>query len=122
LLPFSVRSIAFRARLVPYGGTQARAARCNPCVPRRGRTLGRNTEIIMKPIKSLLACLAATGIVLSQPAAAAGAVRSGSPAHDSEQFAGVPGAAIPAIIGILAVAVVAIIASSNDDDNAPASP
>jgi hypothetical protein len=90
--------------------------------PRRGRTLGRNTEIIMKPIKSVLAGLAATGILLSQPVAAAGAVRSGSPTHASEQLAGVPGAAIPALLAILAVAVVAVISASNDDDNAPASP
>jgi hypothetical protein len=83
--------------------------------------LGRNTEITMKPIKSVLACLAATGILLSQPAAAA-AVRNGSPSHDSEQFAGVPGAAIPALIAILAVAVVAVISASNDDNNTPASP
>jgi hypothetical protein len=75
----------------------------------------------MKPIKSALACLAATGILLSQPAAAAGAVRSGSPSRDSEQLAGVPSAAIPALIGILAVAIVAIVAASNDD-NRPASP
>jgi hypothetical protein len=49
-------------------------------------------------------------------------VRNGSPSHDSEQFAGVPGAAIPALIAILAVAVVAVISASNDDNNTPASP
>ena len=76
----------------------------------------------MKPIKSALACLAAAGILLSQPAIAADTMRSGSPSHDSEQLAGVPSAAIPAIVGILAVALVAIIAASNDDDNRPASP
>jgi hypothetical protein len=76
----------------------------------------------MKPIKSALACLAATGLALAQPAMAADAVRGGSPSHDSEQLAGTPSAAIPALIGILAVALVAVIAASSDHDNRPASP
>jgi hypothetical protein len=76
----------------------------------------------MKPINSALACLAAAGLFLSQPAMAAGAVRSASPSHDSEQLAGTPGAAIPALIGILAVAIVAVVAASNHHDNNPASP
>jgi hypothetical protein len=75
----------------------------------------------MKPMKSALACLAATGLLLSQPAAAASSVRSGSPTQDSEELAGVPGAALPALIAILAVAVVAVISSSSDDDK-PVSP
>ncbi len=75
----------------------------------------------MKPMKSALACLAATGLLLSQPAAAAGAVRSSSPTQDSEELAGVPGAALPALIAILAVGIVAVISASNDDDN-PVSP
>ena len=74
----------------------------------------------MKPIKSVLACLAATGILLAQPAAAASA-RSGSPTGDSEELAGRPGAAIPALIAILAVAIVAVISASNDKDH-PVSP
>ena len=77
----------------------------------------------MKPIKSALACLAATGLLFAQPAAAA-VSRSASPSPDSEHLAGggVPGAAIPALIGILAVAIVAVVASSNHHDNHPASP
>jgi hypothetical protein len=76
----------------------------------------------MKPIKSTLACLAATGLILSQPVAAAAAGRSASPTGDSEELAGVPGAAFPALIAILAVAIVAVISASGDDDNEPASP
>ena len=76
----------------------------------------------MKPMKSALACLAATGLLLSQPAAAASAVRASSLTGDSEELAGVPGAAIPALIAILAVAIVAVISASGDDDNEPASP
>jgi hypothetical protein len=83
--------------------------------------MGRNTEITMKPMKSALACLAVAGLLLSQPAAAS-AVRGGSPTHDSEELAGVPGAAIPALIAILAVAAVAVISASGDEDNGPASP
>jgi hypothetical protein len=75
----------------------------------------------MKPIKGALACLAAAGILLSQPAVAAG--RSASPSGDSEHLAGTPGAAWPAIIAILAVAIVAVVASSSDHNhNHPASP
>jgi hypothetical protein len=91
-------------------------------VPPADTPLGRNTEITMKPIKSVLACLAATGILLSQPAVAAGVARSGSPAHDSEEFAGTSGAAIPALVAILAVAIVAVVSASNDDNNQPTSP
>jgi hypothetical protein len=76
----------------------------------------------MKPTKSILASLAATGLLLSQPAAAASAVRAGSATHDSEELAGVPGAALPALIAILAVAVVAVVSASGDDDNKPVSP
>jgi len=75
----------------------------------------------MKPIKSALACLAAAGILLSQPATAA-VGRSASPSGDSEHLAGTPGPAWPAIIAILAVAIVAVVASSNDDNPHPASP
>ena len=81
------------------------------------------TEINMKPMKSAIACLAAAGILLSQPAFAAGAARSGSSANGSEQLAGTPGAALPAIIAILAVAVVAVVAASgNHKDHHPTSP
>jgi hypothetical protein len=76
----------------------------------------------MKPMKSALTCLAATGLLLSQPAAAASAVRASSPTGDSEELAGVPGAAFPALIAILAVAIVAVIASSSDNNNKPVSP
>lgn len=75
----------------------------------------------MKPMKSALACLAATGLLLSQPALAASAVRASSPTQDSEELAGVSGAAIPALIGILAVAIVAVVSASSDDDK-PVSP
>jgi hypothetical protein len=75
----------------------------------------------MKSMKSALACLAATGLLLSQPALAASAIRGGSPAQDSEELAGVSGAAIPALIGILAVAIVAVVSASSDDDK-PVSP
>ena len=74
----------------------------------------------MKPMKSAFACLAATGLLLSQPAAAASAVRSGSATQDSENLAGA-GAALPAIIAILAVAIIAVVSASSDDDN-PVSP
>lgn len=76
----------------------------------------------MKPIKSVLACLAVTGLVLAQPAAAASAGRTASPSGHSEQLAGTPGAAWPAIIAILAVAVVAVIAASGHHNHHPASP
>jgi len=76
----------------------------------------------MKPIKSALACLAATGILLSQPAAAAGVTRAGSTSHQSEQLAGTPGAALPAIIAILAVVIVSVIAASGHNHHHPASP
>jgi hypothetical protein len=76
----------------------------------------------MKPIKSILAGLAATGLILSQPAAAAGAVRTGSPSQSSEKLAGTSGAAIPALIAILAVAVIAVVSASNDDNKIPVSP
>jgi hypothetical protein len=76
----------------------------------------------MKPIKSVLACLAATGLVLSQPAIAASAARSASPTGESETLAGVPGAALPMLLGVLAVAVIAVISASGDNDNEPASP
>ena len=77
----------------------------------------------MKPMKSALACLAAAGILLSQPAAAAGVARTGSASHDSEQLAGTPGAALPAIIAILAVVVVSVIAASGSHkDHHPTSP
>ena len=76
----------------------------------------------MKPMKSALACLAATGLLLSQPAAAASTVRAGSPTGDSEELAGVSGAAIPMLIGVLAVAIVAVISASSDNNNHPASP
>ncbi len=77
----------------------------------------------MKPIKSVVAGLAAAGLLLSQPAAAA-AARTASPSRDGEQLAGVPSAALPAIIAILAVAIVGIIAASTDhnNDNVPVSP
>ena len=76
----------------------------------------------MKPMKSAFACLAATGLLLAQPAAAASAVRASSPTGDSEELAGVPGAAIPMLIGVLAVAIVAVISASGDNNNHPASP
>jgi hypothetical protein len=66
----------------------------------------------MKPLKSALALFAATGLVLSQPVAAASAARAPSPSAKSEHLAGTPRAAIPALIGILAVVIVAVIASS----------
>jgi len=91
------------------------------CARALWRATGCNTEMIMKPIKSALACLAATGLILSQPAVAASVGRSASPSGDSEQLAGTPGAAWPAIIAILAVAVVALIASG-DNHHHPASP
>ena len=76
----------------------------------------------MKPIKSALACLAVTGMLLAQPAVAAGAGRAGSASQDSEHLAGTPSAAWPALIGILAVAIVAVVASSSGHHNHPASP
>ena len=77
----------------------------------------------MKALKTTLAALAAAGLAVAQPAAAAPA-RTASPVADSEQLAGgVPGAAWPAILAILAFAVIALIpASSDDDEDAPTSP
>lgn len=75
----------------------------------------------MKSMKSAFACLAATGLLLAQPAAAASAARAGSPTRDSEELAGVPGAAIPMLIGVLAVAIIAVVSASSDN-NHPASP
>jgi hypothetical protein len=77
----------------------------------------------MNAFKTTFALLAATGLAAAQPALAAPA-RTASPVADSEQLAGgIPGAAWPAIIAILAVAIFAVIdASSDDDEDLPASP
>jgi hypothetical protein len=77
----------------------------------------------MNALKTTLAALAAAGLAAAQPAAAAPA-RTASPVADTEQLAGgVPSAAWPAIIAILAVAAYALISASNDDDDdAPVSP
>ena len=69
----------------------------------------------MKQLKPIFAIFAAAGLLAAQPAAAQ--VRTASPIAESEELAGgVPSAAWPAIIAILAVAVFAIISASNDDD------
>jgi hypothetical protein len=117
---FGVRFIAKKGRLAVWRGTQERAGRCFHVRAGR-RVTDCTTEITMKPTKSVLASLAVAGLLLSQPAAAASAVRAGSSTGDSEELAGVPGAAIPAIIAILAVAIVAVVSASNDD-NKPVSP
>jgi len=76
----------------------------------------------MKVLKTSLATLAAAGLAASQPAAAATA-RAASPVAESEQLAGgIPSAAWPAIIAILAVAIYSVIDASNDDDHEPVSP
>ena len=78
----------------------------------------------MNAFKTTLATLAAAGLAVAQPAAAAPA-RTASPVADTEQLAGgVPSAAWPAIIAILAVAAFALISASNDDDedDVPVSP
>lgn len=77
----------------------------------------------MNAFKTTLATLAAAGLAAAQPASAATA-RVASPVADSEQLAGgVPSAAWPAIIAILAVAIFAVIsASGDDDDDVPTSP
>ena len=76
----------------------------------------------MNAYKTTFAALAATGLSIAQPAAAAPA-RTASPVADSQQLAGgIPGAAWPAIIAILAVALYAVIDASSDDDDAPVSP
>jgi len=113
--------VARTVQLAACRGTQRAAVRW-ACVGAYDAHHGlQPTEITMKSMKSVFACLAATGMLLAQPAAAASAVRSGSPTQDSEELAGVPGAAIPALIAILAVAIVAVISSSNDKDH-PTSP
>jgi hypothetical protein len=79
----------------------------------------------MKPIRTALASVAAAGLLIAQPAAAAADVRTGSAVGESESLAGggVPSAAWPAIIAILLVAAVAIISASGDDDDfEPVSP
>lgn len=72
----------------------------------------------MKPIRTALASVAAAGLLVAQPAAAAADVRSGSAVGESESLAGgVPSAAWPAIIAILLVGIVSIISASGDDDD-----
>ena len=59
----------------------------------------------MKHPKSAFAVLAAAGLLAAQPASAAFEARSATPVAESEQLAGgIPSAAWPAIIAILAVA------------------
>ena len=71
----------------------------------------------MKTLKTALATLAAAGLAIAQPASAATA-RTASPVAESEQLAGgIPGAAWPANIAILAVALYANVDSQNDDDD-----
>jgi hypothetical protein len=93
---------------------------CDACVEARIGAV--KTEIIMKPTKNAFAFLAAAGILAAQPAMAASAQRTASSSDQSEHLAGVPSAAIPALIGILAVAIVAVVASSNGHNHHPASP
>ena len=79
----------------------------------------------MKLTKTALATLATAGLLIAQPAAAASSnVRSGSAVGESEELAGVPGAALPALIAILAVVLVAVSSASSDDDDheVPVSP
>jgi hypothetical protein len=78
----------------------------------------------MKQLKPILASLAAAGLLTAQPAAAATQARSATPVGDSEQLAGgIPSAAWPAVIAILAVAIFSVISASNDDDDdEPVSP
>lgn len=76
----------------------------------------------MKTFKTAFVTLAAVGLAAAQPAAAATA-RTASPIAESEQLAGgIPSAAWPAIIAILAVAIYSLIDASSDDDDEPASP
>ena len=78
----------------------------------------------MNALNKTLAAVAVAGLVAAQPAAAASA-RSASPVGHSEELAGgVPSAAWPAIIAVLAVAAYALISASSDDDDedAPVSP
>jgi len=75
-------------------------------------------------LNKTLAAVAAAGLVAAQPVSAAPA-RSASPVGESEELAGgVPSAAWPAIIAVLAVAAYALISASSDDDDedAPVSP
>jgi hypothetical protein len=79
-------------------------------------------EFSMKPIRTAFASFAAAGLLLAQPAAAANA-RTGSAVGDSENLAGVSSAAWPAVIGILLVAIAAIVSSAKDgDEDFPVSP
>jgi hypothetical protein len=76
----------------------------------------------MKTFKTAFVTLAAVGLAAAQPATAATA-RTASPIAESEQLAGgIPSAAWPAIIAILAVAIYSLIDASSDDDDEPASP
>lgn len=77
----------------------------------------------MTAIKKVLAGLAATGLLVAQPAMAATASshRGGSATGDSEELAGVPGAAIPFLIALAIGAIVVVVSASNDNDN-PVSP
>ena len=71
----------------------------------------------MKHPKSAFAVLAAAGLLEAQPASAAFEARSATPVAESEQLAGgIPSAAWPAVIAILAVAVLSVISASTDDD------
>lgn len=77
----------------------------------------------MKPIRTALASLAATGLLVASPVAAAADVRTGSSLEESEGLAGATAAAWPAIIAILLVGVVSVVSATGDDDDfEPVSP
>lgn len=76
----------------------------------------------MTRLTNLLAGLAAAGLLLSQPAAAASAGRTGASIDESEGLAGdrAAGPAIAVILFILLIAALPLF--DDDDDGIPSSP
>lgn len=78
----------------------------------------------MPRMKMALSTLAAAGLAVAQPAIAASAAahRNGTPTTESEQLAGVPGAAVPFLVALAASLVVMVISASHHHHHNPVSP
>lgn len=78
----------------------------------------------MKLFKNALAGAAITGLLVSQPVAAAAASRTASSVGEGEDLAGLPAAATPvvAVLGIFFLVAAVALISDGDDDDEPVSP
>lgn len=76
----------------------------------------------MKTFRSALAGMAIAGLLLAQPAAAAS--RAPAPTGESENLAGLPAAAAPAlaVLAVFFLAAAVAVISDDDEDGAPVSP